>query len=132
MTLITQKRFVLFLYIAICLVFSDCYCQDMKVAVLLQTAFEMDGYSDMTLFKKSEKIYLIEVKKDTSSFKANNNLGSLYLNYSIYLRNILISKKNDFTKFKYWRINSKRKKIGRKGLFYMERAVRIQKRKKVK
>ena len=100
------------------------------MAVLIQQAFEMDGYQDIILFKKSETIYLESVKKDSSSFQANYNIGSLYCNYSSHLTARFREQKNNFTFFEKVSLNHKRKKYYNKGLFYMERALRIKKRKK--
>lgn len=121
-------KFFIITSIIFLLATNVCSSQDMKVAVLVQNAFEKDGYKDMNLFKKSESIYLDLLKNDTSSFVKNYNLGSLYCNYSSYLTDCyILSKKNNHSFLTKIKLNHKRTKYYKKGLFYMERANRIRK-----
>jgi hypothetical protein len=59
--------------------------QSLELAVTLQKAYELDGYTDRYLFNKAEKVYLELIKIDSVDIKANYGLGSLYHNKGVIL-----------------------------------------------
>ncbi len=74
------------------------YSQNLNIAKLIHDAFETDGFKDMYLFDKAEKLYNEALNVDSTKMEAAKGIAILYHNYISFNENYLIENEKSLTK----------------------------------